>query len=161
MFLLRKVSVVVVAGILIVLLLQGYSLGGLLTPSMARPLRIANVTTGLTALVGLAAFTAPAWGDLNVPQRDWIFGTMLLLFITTSGAGQALQANLPPNDLAIAVLFAHVGGLRMLWLWHAFLRRYGVLRPTDSAPAHRPALTVWRWARRREARRPHGRPFEG
>lgn len=62
MFSLRKVSVVVVAGILIVLLLQGYSLGGLLTPSMAKPLRIANVATGLTALVGLAVFTAPRVG---------------------------------------------------------------------------------------------------
>lgn len=84
------------------------------TPHLAYAFRWINVTTGTVAFLGLLAVTTPRWSTYAPPFRDAVGCLLALLFVTATGAGYALSVTLPPNELAVAVTFAHLGALRIL-----------------------------------------------
>ncbi len=86
-----------------------------MSPELARGMRIFNVVLG-TLVMGVSLyFSSRMWGSSTTARRDFMFYVFLMQFILVVGAGQALALDLPPNYLAIAVVFTNIGGARVQW----------------------------------------------
>jgi len=126
----RVVTALVLTAIAVVVALyiatDGDPLGELFTPRMATAVRWANVVTGSAAFIGLMAIVTPRWSTYAPAFHDAIGTLLIYLFVAVAGAGQALSLGRPPNELAIAVLLANLGALRILH--RAATGQYATLR---------------------------------
>lgn len=115
---LRLLAVTAIAGSVVGLYVAGRSPFDYFTEPVADTVRWANAATGLVAFIGLLWRTTPHWSAYSPAWRDAILTLLIYEFACAVGAGRALAMDLPPNELSVAVLFANIGAIRLLWHVH-------------------------------------------
>jgi hypothetical protein len=110
---LRLLAVTAIAGTIVGLYPFDY-----FTEPIADTVRWINAATGLIAFVGLLWRTTPHWSAYSPGWRDAILTLLIYEFVAAAGAGRALALDLPPNELSVAILFANIGAIRLLWHDH-------------------------------------------